>query len=177
MKALVWHYTYENSIKSILDSAALLPPIMTPDFEERRRAMYPGVDVKDRGFQADAKMLLFSAREDWEPASYRGISVGGRIIDLHKLEDYETHGVRVYRIGVDRDILHPWVRLKRLCGMPHGMAKSLETIARKVGSNPFDWWGTMRPIPIEKWRSIEVYDATTKTWKEQAKAASAKAGQ
>lgn len=61
--------------------------------------------------------------------------------------------------------------------MPHGMAKSIEEIARELGSNPFDWWGTMHPIPIEQWRTIEVYEATTKTWKEQAKAAAAKAGE
>jgi hypothetical protein len=44
------------------------------------------------------------------------------------------------------------------------MARGLEKIAREIGSNPFDWWGTMRPIPQDKWRSVEVYNPATKAW-------------
>jgi hypothetical protein len=155
----VWHYTYDH-IVDILESGVLLPPRMTPHFNHLNSSLrqFGG------GFQADSKLLLFSQREDWEPASYRGLSLGGRIIDLHKLEDYEAYGKRVYRIGVSRDLLHPWMRLKRLCGMPSAMGKALEMTVRELGGNPFDWWGTMRPIPQDKWRSVEVYNTVTKAW-------------
>ena len=40
----------------------------------------------------------------------------------------------------------------------------MEMTARELGSNPFDWWGTMRPIPQDKWRSVEVYNTVTNAW-------------
>ena len=91
---------------------------MTPHFNDLDSSILQlGKSIKkDRGFQADSKLLLFSQRADWEPVSYRGLTVGGRIIDLFKLEDYEAYGKRVYRVGVSLDLLHPWMRLKRLCG-------------------------------------------------------------
>ncbi len=161
----VWHYTYDH-IVDILESGVLLPPRMTTHFNDLNSSILQlGESIKkDRGFQADSKLLLFSQREDWEPASYRGLALGGKVIELLKLEDYEAYGKRVYRVGVSRDLLHPWMRLKRLCGMPPAMAKALEKIAREIGSNPFDWWGTMRPIPQDKWRSVEVYNPATKAW-------------
>ena len=164
-KATVWHYTYDH-IMDIVESGVLLPPRMTPHFNRSNSTLLLFGDLirKDRGFQADSKLLLFSQRDDWEPASYRGLVVGGRVIDLHRLEDYEAYGKRVYRIGVSRDLLHPWMRLKRLCGMPTSMAKALEQTARDIGSNPFDWWGTMRPIPQDQWRSVEVYNPATEAW-------------
>jgi hypothetical protein len=161
----VWHYTY-NHIADILESGVLLPPRMTPHFNYSNPSLLflGGSMRKDRGFQADAKLLLFSQREDWEPASYRSITLGSIKIYLHKLEDYEAHGKRVYRVGVSRGLLHPWMRLKRLCGMPPAMGRALEQSARELGSNPFDWWGTMRPIPQDKWRAVEVYNPATRTW-------------
>jgi hypothetical protein len=137
---------------------------MTPHFNDPNfdssLFMFGEAVKKDRGFQADSKLLLFSQREDWEPASYRTLNG----MPLYKLEDYETSGRSVYRVGVSRDLLHPWMRLKRLCGMPHPMARALEDLAREIGSNPLDWWGTMRPIPKDKWRSVEVYNPATKAW-------------
>jgi hypothetical protein len=115
--------------------------------------------------KADASLLLFSQREDWEPASYRGVmDIDGNVFDLPKLEDYEAHQIGVFRIGVSRSLLHPWIRLKEISKMSVGMAAGLEKIARDIGSNPFDWWGTMRPVPQDKWRAVEVYNPATKVW-------------
>jgi hypothetical protein len=157
----VWHYTYDR-IADILESGVLLPPIMCHHYETHTSV--PAHMLYSKEVVADAKLLLFSQREDWEPASYRAARLGGRVIPVHRLDDYELYGWRVYRVGVSRDLLHPWIRLKRLCGMPPAMARSLEQYARELGSNPYDWWGTMHPIPKDKWRSVEVYNPATKFW-------------
>src|ERR1700722_207149 len=160
---IVWHYTY-NHIGDILESGVLLPPRMSLPFDDpiinSSLFMFGEAVKKDRGFQADSKLLLFSQREDWEPASYRTLNG----MPLYKLEDYETSGRSVYRVGVSRDLLHPWTRLKRLSGMTHAMARALEDVAREIGSKPYDWWGTMRPIPKDKWCSVEVYNPASKAW-------------
>jgi hypothetical protein len=162
-KQLVWHYTYSHHIEEIIDSGVLLPPIMCPHYETR--TLVPAHMLYSKESVADAKLLLFSQRADWEPASYRAVSVWGVPFPLHKLEDYAKHCIDVYRIAVRRSLLHPWVRLKELVKMPKEMGRNLERIAREIGSNPFDWWGTVKPVPDTQWQAVEVYNPETGLWK------------
>jgi len=163
-KAIVWHYTYSHNIKAILESGVLLPPRMTPQYLSNA-CFSAGIDLDHSDVKADASLLLFSQRKDWEPASYRGLmDSDGNVVNLHRLEDYEVYGMDVFRIGVSRSLLRPWIRLKEMSKMSGGMAAGLEKTARAVGSNPFDWWGTMRPIPQDKWEKVEVYNPEIKAW-------------
>jgi hypothetical protein len=170
-KQVVWHYTYSNNIAAISESGVLLPPIMCPNYTARMRSScashnLPTHLVDTKAAVADARLLLFSEREDWEPASFRGFRNvrTGEVTDLHRLEDYAEYGCDVYRIGVQRGILHPWMRLKELVRMPHGMGVALEQIAREIGSNPYDWWGTTKPVPDSQWQAVEVYTPETGLW-------------
>jgi len=152
---VVWHYTYQHNIKPILESQVLLPPCMCP-------GTIHNADVRQYGDTpggaADAKLLLFSEREDWEPASYRGYRTWyGRVIDLHKLEEYVERGVAVFRIGVETRHLKPYTQLCRSVGMPKKMFDGLWKIAVRIGSNPYQWWGTTKPIPMSEWVSVEVF--------------------
>ena len=165
-KQVVWHYTYSHHIDEIIESGVLLPPIMCPHYETS--TVVPAHLLYSKETVADAKLLLFSQREDWEPASYRAISVWGMPFPLHKLEDYAKHGMDVYRIGVQRSLLHPWVRLKEVVKMPKEMGHRLERTAREIGSNPYDWWGTLKPVPDTKWKAVEIYDSESGLWKPSA---------
>lgn len=165
-KAIVWHYTYSHNIKAILESGVLLPPCMTPGALQMELAVKKeGIDPNSQEYKADAAMLLFSQREDWEPASYRAVNIGGMVHPLYKLEEYEAFGFDVFRIGVSRKHLHSYMRLKEIVHLPDEMARNLDKTARAIGGNPFDWFGTNQPIPIGKWEDIQVYDVATKTWK------------
>ena len=171
---LMWHYTYGATINLIMDSGVLLPPYLTPAYSvQERNAQALGLfntKGSKKAWIADARMLLFSQRQDWEPASFRGVeSMSGGRKDLLTLEEYEKYGIMAYRIGVDRNILHPYMKLKRLVNIPAEMAEKLTTIAIKVGGNPFDWWGTTKPVPHEKWLAVEAYDPTTKAWENALK--------
>src|SRR5271167_3903437 len=156
-RQIVWHYTYSHNIKAILDSCVLLPPIMTPRYNTPQQSSFGTDKHNSTEYTADAKMLLFSEREDWEPASYRGyLTDDGKIIDLHKLEDYAERGIGVFRIGVPRSILHPYIRLKEMVKLPSAMARGLAKVAYELGSNPFQWWGTTKPIPSDLWESVQM---------------------
>src|ERR1019366_3323779 len=100
----VWHYTYSHNIKSILESGVLLTPRMTPGYLSASNAcVLAGIDLTHPDINADASLLLFSQREDWEPASYRGLADrDGNVFDLHRLEDYVVYGMDGFRIGVSR---------------------------------------------------------------------------
>jgi len=163
----VWHYTYSHNIGAILESKVLLPPYLTPGFrmqEASAVAQFGESILKDRGFVADKKLLLFSQREDWEPMSYRAVMTPLGPIDLHGIEDYSKYGMDVFRIAVSVSILHPYLKLKRLAGMPKDMAANLDRIAGQFGSNPYDWWGTMKPVGIDKWTAIQVRNPESKAW-------------
>jgi hypothetical protein len=153
--SIVWHYTYSHRIADILRSGTLLPPRMVPD---RAAHEYASQFTGHKDWEADKKLLLFSAKPVWEPASYRAWQKpNGEVTELYALSDYADYGVTVYRIGVDNSILKPWQRLKTLSRMSRHMAQSLERVAVSLGSNPYDWWGTLFPVPSEQWESIEEY--------------------
>jgi hypothetical protein len=66
-------------------------------------AYFKSINLNYSTVRSDASLLLFSQREDWEPASYRGLADrDGNVIDLHKLEEYEAYGIHAFRIGVSR---------------------------------------------------------------------------
>jgi hypothetical protein len=152
---IVWHYTYHtlnsdshSHFVEILRSQMLLPPCLNPtmkdDFPDTREA------------NADARLLLFSENDYWEPASFRGFVENGQVVDLHNRADYAPRGLVICRIGVDSKILHPYLRLLRTVCMPKGMAKALISTAREHGANPYEWYGTTKPVPLAQWRAVEM---------------------
>jgi hypothetical protein len=164
-RQIVWHYTYSHNIEAILQSGVLLPPIMCLHFNTPQNSAFGMAGFNSKAHLADAKLLLFSEREDWEPTSYRAVAcLDGTVIPLHKLEDYAEHGFSVFRIGVPRSILHPWLRLKEMVKMPREMGRALENTARVLGSNPYQWWGTAKPITMDQWRAVEIWNPDPRTW-------------
>ena len=162
---LVWHYTYEPAIQAIIESKVLLPPALAaPRYANKSPEELRSLRC-DKGFRADEKLLLFSENQHWEPASYRGIQdrQTGAIRDLFDRDEYARYGMRIFRIGVDRGILKPYMKLVRQVRMPAEMVSSLAEIARNIGSNPFQWWGTTFPVPIEDWKAVEYLDG--QEWK------------
>ena len=157
---LVWHYTYGHHFGEIVATGMLLPPLQV---DSKVEAEMPHDYYESRAYKSDAKMLLFSSNVYWEPASYRGVADRrtGAVVDLHRRDDYERVGLKIYRFGVNRSILHPWMKLKRLAHMPHKMGQALEGHARRIGSNPYDWWGTLHPVGRNLWQTIEVLEGDT----------------
>jgi hypothetical protein len=166
-QAPVYHYTYSGRINVILASGTLLPPYLTPGFAAQvADAISKRMDINNPAWIANKKLLLFSQRTDWEPASFRGVIniKTGVVTDIIRLDDYAKNGTDVYRIAVDRSILHPYLKLLRLVKYPQAAAKRLAEIAREIGGNPYDWYGTPKPVPMDKWLSFEIYNPATKEW-------------
>jgi hypothetical protein len=156
---IAWHYCYDNHINEILESAKLLPPceVNTLNSPEETDEMRNSKD-----YMSDKRLLLFSENAVWEPASYRSktfwsATVPYMDIPLLKLEDYAKYEVGVYRIGVSTKHLKPYSQLCREVHMPVAMDAGLIVVARKIGGNPFQWWGSTKPVPQEKWVAIQKY--------------------
>lgn len=153
---LVWHYTYD-AFKDILTSGVLLPPRLVPHLYYGR-----GNELlaREKAVVADSKILLFSGNQVWEPTSYRYLErPDGSVLELHRLEDYAEVGLLVYRIGVPRGILKPWSILIRQARVPARMAQALANSARRLGSDPYDWYGSLIPVPRQQWASVQILTA------------------
>jgi len=152
-RRIVWHYTYSHNIEKIIKSGTLLPPALIPDYIGGD-VLHEALHGADRGVKADRKLLLFSEREDWEPASFRGVMTPLGPIDLHSIEEHSKH-IDIFRIGVDTRHLKPYGQLCRLVSMPRETRNGLRDIAVKFGSNPCEWWGTTKPVPRMQWVAVE----------------------
>jgi hypothetical protein len=147
-QTLLWHYTYQHRIEAILSSRQLIPTLGGGSSDPNE----PEEDLREK------KILWFSKNQVWEPASYRGYQdkTTGETHDLLKLEDYAAQNIRVFRIGVlGGGIIKPWSRLQRIAHVSPGMAGRLEEWCRSIGSNPFDWWGSIFPVPDTMWVSVQ----------------------
>jgi hypothetical protein len=61
-----------------------------------------------------------------------------------------------YRIGVDPKIVNPWMKMQRIARIHPTAARSYEKIGREWGANPYDWWGTLRPVPNDVWIQMQI---------------------
>ena len=165
-EAVVWHYCYSNNIVAILHSQQLLPPCMTG-------VPLAGEDTKWENhpqLKADARMLLFSENNVWEPTSFRGIHINGQTVDLHNRSDYAKFGLNIYRVGVETCHLLHYNKLVHLAGLSNKMNASLRKDARACGSDPNRWWGTLKPVPASQWNAVEILvDGVWKSFATEAK--------
>jgi len=160
-QTLLWHYTYQHRIEAILSSKQLIPTL---------GAGSKGAH-EDKKHRHEKKILWFTENQTWEPASYRGWqnTKTGETYDLLKLEDYAARNIRVFRIGVlAGGIIKPWSRLQRIARLHPDMASELEKLGRSIGSNPFDWWGSIFPVPLKLWVSVQ--ELKDGAWEELARA-------
>jgi hypothetical protein len=132
---MIYHYTKTIHLASILTEGL------------RPSHVYGPVD----------KPLWFSANPRWERTVF--------LDDASQLEDAYLWGKNIggiARIACD-DAIAPY-RLQETCqiaGISTKLAKGLIESARRVGANPWEWRATLETVPVEQFRSIEIYDGQT----------------
>ena len=134
-----WHYTVGIKMRLIVQDGYLKPSNTNAPAGEK-----PGV--------------YFTTRETFEPTAVpsRVNAVTREKWDFSSLEELAQWCDGLYRIGVSDDYpLHPWLKLCRLARIGERYRRGLEKFARGVGSNPYTFWGTLRPVPIEDWAAVE----------------------
>jgi len=53
--------------------------------------------------------------------------------------------------------LYNWTKLAKRARIRVDMVRGLEEVGRKMGANPNEWYGSLKPIPIEQWIRLEQY--------------------
>lgn len=66
-----------------------------------------------------------------------------------------THSFSTWKASSATDSLDPRQRL--LSRMSPQMADGLVRHAQRVGADPWEWYGTFKPVPFEEWIELQVY--------------------
>jgi len=149
---LLWHYTTPQGITDIFHANQILPTSC-------------GI------LQDEKPVVWFSANQEWEKTAWKGLrnKRTGEIRELYTREDMVEVLGTLYRVGVKRELLKPWVRLKKLGRIRPEMARELENVAIRLGASAYDWWGTIFPVGVAQWESVQ--ELVLGEWKELPKVA------
>ncbi|NQT56178.1 MAG: hypothetical protein HQ551_08120 [Desulfobacteraceae bacterium] len=109
--------------------------------------------------------VWFSTNPIWEEtANKKYLDSDGNI---HSGTKEITHiiGGGLLRIEVFPEAApYDWEDYKRKSGDKKRMLKGLDTVARKMGADPEEWRVSFKPVPREKWITVEVWDSISKKW-------------
>jgi hypothetical protein len=155
LSQLAWHYTTGDIFKIIVENGLLLPT---------------GVGIS----RNEKPILWFSIAEFWEPTASKMMMQDGQMLDMGMQGTYQ-HGGGLARFGIPTSKLVPWPQLARKANIPSRVKVGLETVARRNGAKPTDWFGLIaEPLPVYDVEAVEIYDG--KTWVRINQHATAKAG-
>jgi hypothetical protein len=135
---LVWHYTVGACITEIFRSRCITPTTVNVPIHEH-------------------PIVWFSANQEWEKTAWKALQTDtGEIRNLYTREEMAAYCDGLYRIGMKPNLLKPWSRLQKLAHIKVAEVRGLEKVARDLGANPFDWWGTIFPVTVDQWESLQV---------------------
>ena len=138
---ILWHYTKGFHFPEILKSGIIKPATLYIPYRK--------------------PIVWFTANQYWEPT----VNVlrrypSGKDEWGTMQESNRVYG-GLYRIGVlPETVPHDFRALKRLSGMPAKFATGLYVSAREQGSNPNEWRGTFKPVPMKKWVAVQRFDGS-----------------
>lgn len=108
----------------------------------------------------EVAVVWFSRCPTFEPTARKGLveaATGRRkTATLQEMEDFAQG---LFRIVVDEAILVRWPELARVARIPSGTVRKLESSARAAGSLPWQWAGSVRPVPASAFVRVEQIDA------------------
>lgn len=128
---LAWHYTIGTRAETIMAGGFILPATLHVPTGEK-------------------PIVWFSTRQDWEPSATKGIAdARGVHVRSATMEEMIALG-GLWRFGLASSELLPWGRLKEAARIRRRMLEGLLSVARKAGADPYDWHGSLQPVPVER---------------------------
>ena len=143
---IAWHYTTGRHIESILlerclrlESGFVLP-------RERR-------------------CCWFTTSEEFDATAFQAVQTKGGIHQITSAREQAAYGHNLFRVGVKSKRLKDINHWRRKSGVCHQMRQVLETTAVAQGVDPEDWFVSYKPVPSDKWETIE-FSEDGDTWTE-----------
>lgn len=141
----VYHYTCGSYIPAIRESGFLK---LTPS----RENLGP----------REKAAVWFSSMPVFPPTAIKPIRVNNRqrLLDMKAMDDLLDG---VFRFGIERDQLTPWIEAKRIIGTPNKLMRNLLKIAKDRGEKPSSWHVAFDVVTLNQ-LSVERWDAVTDNW-------------
>lgn len=138
MQKRFFHYTAEDRLETILDSEHI--KVATANLPKK---------VKPAAW--------FSTNETWEHTATKfAMNERGELTELSLDEMIEMCGLARIEIEPTTPLI-TWAKYRHESGMSVQLADELETIGRKKGASPGQWYTSFRPVSIDYWIRAEVW--------------------
>lgn len=126
---MLYHYTYGHKLPSIAAVGALIPTGASIPAWER-------------------PALWFSSNPTFEPTALKPMLVEGRAVRVPFERLAQMIGA--YRFVLDgQHAVAQWPAARKLIGIRHADAAKMESVGRRLGAIPSQWWATIDPVPLD----------------------------
>ena len=134
-----YHYTTENRLPELLNSQVI-------------KLAWTSVNCK-----TEKAVAWVSTNPDWEnTATKMARDSNGGIRNLKFEEQVDFFGCARIQIKPTYK-LYEWNKITKLANIQSYVVNQLEVLGRKMGGNPKEWYGSLKPIPIDAWVKIEIF--------------------
>lgn len=126
-----WHYTTGEKFPLIVADGVIRPASIAVKPPER-------------------PIVWFSLAQHFEMTARKGLMNEAGQVRTASIQETREFGGGLVRFGIDASRLIPWRggELRKAARMAYAMAKRLEGIGLKQGASPFEWMGSLDPVPI-----------------------------
>lgn len=130
------------------------PEFRLPEFFNTQVIKLATASVSSKNEKAVAWV---STNPHWENTATKDrYDLNGNRVHLTFEQQVESFGCA--RIEVKPTFkLYNWNHITKLAKTPKGIVKNLETVGIRRGAKPSEWYGSLKPIPMEQWIRIEQF--------------------
>lgn len=134
-----YHYTPENRLPEFLESEEI------------------NLAFKSVNSYTEKAVAWISTNPDWENTATKNIADStGKIRSLTFQEQVDFCGCARIQIKPTYK-LHEWKKITKLANIQFNVVNQLEIKGRRMGGKPNEWYGSLKPIPIDEWVKIEIF--------------------
>lgn len=138
-----WHYTVGTKIPLILEDGFLKPATALVAPPEK-------------------PIVWFSKNQLWEPTANKMFRATDGTVRFGTKKTTREMAGGLFRFGLPTENLRRWTELQREALIPTRSKNLLVKAAKEDGSNPYDWFGLLEPVPID--RCIVEIEETESVW-------------
>ncbi len=130
---MAWHYTTGEKFPLIVADGVIRPAAI-------------GVKPPER------PIVWFSLAQHFEMTARKGLMNAAGQIRTASIQETREFGGGLVRFGIDAARLIPWRDgvLRKAAGMRYATAKMLDARGIQQGASPFEWLGSLDPVPIDE---------------------------
>lgn len=143
---MAWHYTTGRHMESILLERCLRLEV---------GFVLPG----------EKRCCWFTTSNDYDTTAFKSVETASGVHQITSAREQAAYGHNLFRVGVKSNRLKDINNWRRKSGVSPQMRHVLESTAIAQGVDPENWFVSFKPVPSEKWETVE-FSEDGETWVE-----------